>query len=63
MRIREATLRVTENGVFDEPSHELRAAALIPLEDRKRDENVREITISLPAFYVLLMSDAEAIRG
>jgi uncharacterized protein DUF1579 len=37
-----SSLRVTESGVFDDPSHELRTSALIPLEDGKRDENVRE---------------------
>jgi len=36
-------LRVTEDGVFDEQTKELRTSALIPLEDGKRDEHVRNI--------------------
>jgi hypothetical protein len=37
-------LRVTETGDYDDEDQELRTRALIPLEDGKRDENVRTIT-------------------
>lgn len=35
--------RVTEEGVFDEQSKELRTTGVVPLEDGKRDEHVRNI--------------------
>lgn len=35
--------RVTEDGVFDERTKELRTIGLVPLEDGKRDEHVRNI--------------------
>jgi hypothetical protein len=38
-----SSLRVTEDGLFDEQTSELRTSALIPLEDGKRDERVRNI--------------------
>jgi uncharacterized protein DUF1579 len=38
-----SAIRVTEDGVFDEQTKELRTSALIPLEDGKRDEHVRNI--------------------
>lgn len=38
-----SAIRVTEAGVFDEQTKELRTSALIPLEDGKRDERVRNI--------------------
>lgn len=37
-------LRVTETGEFDDVAKEYRTTAFIPLEDGKRDENVRTIT-------------------
>ncbi len=37
-------LRVTETGEYDAAAHEFRTKALIPLEDGKRDENVRTVT-------------------
>src|SRR5262249_17227680 len=37
-------LRVTETGEYDEEDQEFRTRALIPLEDGRRDENVRTIT-------------------
>ena len=37
-------LRVTESGEYDQKSREYRTTAFIPLEDGKRDENVRTIT-------------------
>ena len=37
-------MRVTETGEFDDIANEFRTKAFIPLEDGKRDENVRTIT-------------------
>ena len=37
-------LRVTETGEYDDEDQEFRTRAFIPLEDGKRDENVRTIT-------------------
>ena len=38
-----SAMRVTEDGVFDEQTKELRTIGLVPLEDGKRDERVRNI--------------------
>lgn len=35
--------RVTEDGIFDSQSNELRTIGIVPLEDGKRDEHVRNI--------------------
>jgi hypothetical protein len=37
-------VRVTETGEYDDEDQEFHTSALIPLEDGKRDENVRTIT-------------------
>jgi len=38
-------MRVTETGEFDDVANEFRTTAFIPLEDGKRDEHVRTITV------------------
>jgi hypothetical protein len=38
-----SAIRVTEDGLFDEQTKELRTSGLVPLEDGKRDEHVRNI--------------------
>jgi hypothetical protein len=57
----------TEDGVFDEQTKELRTSALIPLEDGKRDEHVRNIykladTDSLINFHYSQYSDEPSER-